>query len=378
MEETKRPRIAMVARTKGLEYDDRIRKECITLSKQADVKIYVNFTDNREEAGITSYGIPYESFKLKTRDNLPSSKYLFIKSIDFYLQVRKKLKDFDIIWAHEIDTYLFPLLGSKGKYIWDQHEIPARFLKPLLNKSFHIIEWKCLYMIHANQFRKDYLWEKGLIKKLSKHKIIRNYPDKIFIEAKSLTDQGGFSDFIKWLNGKEYVYLQGLSSDLRYPLNTVEAVLEETDLKVVIIGGYEKEAKKKLKNKYGIQLYERVYFRGMVDQLDTPMYIKKAKFSIVLYSLSTPNNRFCEPNRMYQAISLGVPVIVGCNKPMKELVEKYGFGVSLDHDGNDLNDLKINIRILNAKIGQFKKNIEINKSQIIWENQESKLLELIS
>ena len=31
-------KIAVVCRTIGLEYDDRIRKECITLSKKADIK----------------------------------------------------------------------------------------------------------------------------------------------------------------------------------------------------------------------------------------------------------------------------------------------------------------------------------------------------
>lgn len=374
----KRPKIAIIARTVGLEYDDRIRKECTTLSKRADIKIFVNFTDNRKENGVTSYGITYESFKLKTRDFLPSTKFLFIKSLEYYLQIRKQLKKFDFYWAHESYTFIFPLLGPKGKYIWDQHEIPARFLKPSLQKIFHLIEKKCLYMIHANEFRMDYLHQQGLIKELSKHKIIRNYPDKIFLEASTLTDKIGFNKFKKWLNSEEYIYLQGLSSVRRYPFNTLDAVLQETDLKVLIIGGFEEKARMELLKKYGDQIYERVYFKGMVDQMDIPMYINGAKFSIVLYDTLTANNRFCEPNRMYQAISLGVPVIVGCNEPMKELVEKYQFGIALGHEGNEMNDLKHNVRQLNTKIAQFKKNIDINKSQIIWENQETELLNLLS
>ena len=378
MEKNKRPKIAMIARTTGLEYDDRIRKECITLSKKTDIKIFVNFTDNRKEKGVTSYGIPYESIKLKTRDKLPSAKFLFIKSLEYYLQIRKKLKEYDLIWAHEVYTYIFPLLGQKGKYIWDQHEIPDRFEHSFLRKIFHFIEKKCLYMIHANEFRKAYLYDNGLIKFKSKHKIIRNYPDTTFLKTKLLAHERGYKEFVSWLNGEEYVYLQGLSSERRYPYNTVQSILKETNLKIVIVGGFEENAKEILMKEFGSQLNDRVFFRGMVDQLDIPSYIKDAKFSMVLYDTLTANNRFCEPNRMYQAISLGVPVIVGCNEPMKELVEKYQFGIALDHDGKDLNDLKLNVGELYANIDHFKMKIEENKSQIVWENQESKLLELIS
>lgn len=378
MQESRKYRLAVIARTQGLEYDDRIRKECISLSKIADIKIFVNFTGNRKECGVTSYGIPFESIQLISRDSLPSSKFLFIKALEYYLRVRKQLKDYDYIWAHEIYTFIFPLLSKKNLYIWDQHEIPDRFQHPLLRRVFHIIEKKCLFMIHANEFRRDYLEQEGLIQEITKHKVIRNYPDISFSNTTTLSDQKGFNEFQYWLNGEDYVYLQGLSTNRRYPFNTVESILQETDLKVIIIGGFEEEAKRALLNKYGEHLYERVYFRGMVDQLDIPMYLKSAKFSIVLYDTLTANNRLCEPNRMYQAIILGVPVIVGCNEPMKELVDKYQFGISLNHDGKDLNNIRIKVRELNDKIEDFQKHIDENKNQIVWENQESKLVELIS
>jgi len=378
MKKTNRPKIAIIARTAGLEYDDRIRKECITLSKKADLKIFVNFTDNRKEEGVTSYGISYESFRLRTRDKLPSSKFLFIKSIEFYLQVTKQLKEYDYVWSHEIYTYIFPLFGSgKRKYIWDQHEIPARFLKPILKPLFRFIESKCIYMIHANEYRKDYLIQQNLINSPEKHKVIRNYPDDKFSGVSDTLDKKAYKLFLEWLQEDEYVYLQGLSTNRRYPLNTVEAILQETNLKIVIIGGMDETAKKCLTEEYGNQLNDRVYFRGMVDQLDIPMYIKGARFSIVLYDIFTPNNKFCEPNRMYQAIVLGVPVIVGCNEPMKDIVEKHQFGIALDHDGKNLNDLKKQIKKLDNKIDHFKKNIELNKSNIMWSNQELELLQLI-
>ena len=36
-----RPKIAIIARTSGLEYDDRIRKECIALYKNMSLKTFI-------------------------------------------------------------------------------------------------------------------------------------------------------------------------------------------------------------------------------------------------------------------------------------------------------------------------------------------------
>ena len=131
-----RKKIAFVLRTVGLEYDDRVRKECITLARSADLTIFALFSNNREEEGITSYGIPYKSFHLVTREKLPSGKFLFFKALEFYFRVIRHLKGFDLIWAHEVYTVLFPLLAGKNKFIWDLHEIPAPFNRPILRNIF--------------------------------------------------------------------------------------------------------------------------------------------------------------------------------------------------------------------------------------------------
>jgi hypothetical protein len=230
----KKKKIAMIARTIGLEYDDRIRKECISLSKNADVHIYVNLTDNREEEGVTSYGIPYKSFRLKTRDRFESSKHLLIKAAEFYLRVRKYLNNYEIIWAHEIYTFMFPLLLKKNQCVWDLHEIPFRFQKFYMRALFRYIESKCLKLIHANEYRIKYLTDKRIIKHPDKHIAIKNYPDRDFCVSKITNTQQ--SQIHKWLDGVDYVYLQGLSFPRRYPANSIEAVLRSSHLKVVVTG----------------------------------------------------------------------------------------------------------------------------------------------
>ncbi len=360
-----RPKIAFVLRSIGLEYDDRIRKECITLSKTADVKIFVIFTNNIKEEGVTSYGIPYKSFRINTRKIFPSGKFLFLKSIEFYLKTIKHLKQYDIVWAHEVYSFLFPLLMKRNKVIWDLHELPGRFNRPIWIKIFHYIENKCKRIIHANEFRIQYLKNARLIKQPKKHVFVRNYPDKNFIFSKKTPES--YKKIKDWLSGETYVYLQGLTNPGRYPYNSIASVLKSTEYKIIVAGDYYNEnIKQLLINKFGEEFFKRVFFAGMINQLEIPSILKNAKFTIVLYNISLPNNRYCEANRFYQAINLGVPVITGCNEPMVEIVNKHKLGIAMDSDGSKLDDLCKSIKELIQNYDYYKRNVESNGQKFIW------------
>lgn len=367
----KRPRIVMVARTAGLEYDDRIRKECLSLAKIASLRLYVNFADNREEEGITAYGIPYRSFRLRTRDRLKSGKHLLLKSAEFYWRVRPYLPPYDLVWVHELYTYMFPLMLPGDRCVWDLHELPTVFERDLMRPIFHRIERKCRKILHANPWRISYLLQGGTIARPDKHLAIRNYPDQAFTAARP--DHSGWARFAEWRKGGDYVFLQGLSVPRRYPANTIEAVLRTPGIKAVVVGAFDDAARNELVRKFPRELGERVFFTGMVDQMQIPAFIAGAAFSIVLYDTRTPNNRFCEPNRMYQAIAMGVPVIVGCNEPMSELVTKHGFGVCLASDGREGAEIERAIGEIMARNHEYRRNIQERREAISWERQESAL-----
>jgi hypothetical protein len=361
-----KPNIAIVLRTVGLEYDDRVRKECIALSKIANLKIFVTFENNAKEEGYTSYGIPYKSFKLTTRERIPSGKLLLVKAFEFYLKVKPYLKEFDLIWAHEEYTFLFPLFAPRGKFIWDLHEIPAMFTKPIMKNFFNYIENKSKAIIHANPQRIKYLIENAYIKYPIKHSSIRNFPDNNFLVSNVLPNN--YTEFKEWLGDKDYVYLQGLTLADRFPYNSIASVLDASDLNIVVVGTFEDlEAIESLRNKYGVELNRRVFFAGRANQLAIPAFLRDAKFSIVLYNIDDPNNRYCEANRFYQAINYGIPVIVGCNESMADIINDYNVGIALQSDGRDLDDLKKSIVSLQAQNDFYKNNATKHGSRFLWD-----------
>lgn len=367
-------KVAIIARTKGLEYDDRIRKESLAISKVAQVHIFVTFENNRSESGMTSYGIPYTSITLKSRVIFPSAKFLALKAFEYFWKVNRHLDGYDLIWAHEEYAFLFPLLKKKETVLWDLHEIPEWFLQPKFHKIFHKIEEKALKIVHANKFRIDYLNNSGLITNPPKHDAIRNYPDGNFIHNDEKHQDAKL--FFDWLKDNEYVFIQGISTNDRYPFQSISSVLHSTKMKIAVIGSVSNDVKMALSNEFGPLLNDRVYFTGMLDQMVIPVFMKHAKFSMIFYSTDKPNQRFCEPNRFFQILSFGVPVICGNNEPMKEVISNHQCGISLESDGRSIEEISNSILKLLDNYSYYSKNAKNSANLFRWSDQSIiKLLE---
>jgi glycosyltransferase involved in cell wall biosynthesis len=206
-----------------------------------------------------------------------------------------------------------------------------------------------------------------MCKNYSKHLVLRNYPS--FDEALQQKDDD-FGEFEKWLGNRECVYLQGCDSDIRAAFECVASVIEATDLCAVVIGHFDQTIRKKLIDEFGEEISKRIYFTGMIKQLLTPLYIKKCCLSLVYYKNVSPNNWYCEANRLYQNIVNGNPVICGSNPPMKDLVEKYGFGIATKTDGADINEISEAIKQMLQDISIYKQNVGKKKDILRWESQE--------
>ena len=129
---------------------------------------------------------------------------------------------------------------------------------------------------------------------------------------------------------------------------------------------------------YGDELEQKFFFTGMVPQKLTPRYIKMCKVSLVLYRNTVANNYYCEPNRMFQSIINDCPVVVGCNPPMKELVDKYQFGVSLADDGSDVFNIVDGIQKVLDNHDFYLQKIAGNKDVLQWSQQDGEFEKIIN
>ena len=163
----------------------------------------------------------------------------------------------------------------------------------------------------------------------------------------------------------------------RADVESIEAVLSIKDLKAVVVGKILSDRMAVFEERFGKDFKERVFFTGQVKQLKTPQYIKQCFTALVFYKNSSPNNWFCEPNRMFQNVINGNPVVVGSNPPMKEYVELNGFGISVDTDGSDVEKIVEGLKQVIANYNEYKKNVQGLSDQMMWNSQNGTIREIV-
>ena len=365
-------RIAILRKANNLENDDRIRKEVDSIKRlfpHVSFKCFVMMDENKAYESVTSYGLPFKSVHLKSREQLASGKHLLAKTWEYYRCIRKDLKDCDIVWISGDAPAPVILLISGKKIIWDLRELPLFMMGGILRKTIlKRMFQKCSILFHANQYRIEYLKQHGYITAPEKHVPLYNFPE--FSKIDSEYDDR-YHEVKLWIGDRTCVYLQGLSADARAAVEVVSAVMETPELCAIVLGNCYADAIETLKGKYGSdELEKRICFAGNFKVLKVPQYMALCHLSLVFYKNVSPNNYYCEPNRLYQAIEMGLPVVVGSNPPMKSVVEKYDVGISVDTDGSDVEKIKEGIREVLSKREHFLGNIEKMKGQLYWPSQE--------
>lgn len=365
----------MIVRTTGLEYDDRVRKEALSLKHfGCDVFILANYTSNVSSKGLTQYGIPYRAVRLHSRAIFASKRSLILKMFEFWLILMWEIikGKYNVVWAHEEYT-IFSLLVKipRVSYVFDQHELPEYLIATNFRKRlYRRIENVSDIIIVANEDRLEFMRKSGLIIKSHKYCVLNNYPDKLFSELEVLDLP---SEINIWLQGSEYILLQGGGHFNRYPSKILSAVKRHGKLKIVLLGPiYDK-----LKEEIALNYSDMVYMTGYVDQLELTRYIDHSKLSIILYANSNNNNYLCEPNRLYQAVCRGIPVIVGINPPMKSFVLKNKIGEVLSDDGNSEDGIYEAILRMEENYTKYKENITKIKYTYNWKNQLPKIANIL-
>ena len=371
-------KIALVIKTRGLEYDDRVRKEILSVQRlypNIKFKIFAMLPDNREVESVTEYGVPYKSVFIPAREKYPSNKRVYLKGWQFYKAIRKELEDYNAVWVADVEAFFVTALVKTNHLLWDLHELPyqmfgSKWKRMLLKYALN----RCNIVVHANPQRAQYMKDIHLIDEMSNHFALRNYPN--FEDVDTEYDES-YWRFVEWKGNRKCVYLQGLSSKIRAASESVEAVLRKEGICAVVVGGFDSEIKRELKDKYKEDLERRVLFVGQIPQKKIPQYVQQCFMSLVFYTNVRPNNWFCEANRFYQAVVMGLPVVVGANPPMKEIVERYGFGVSIDDDGTHVDKILEGMDDVLDNYAIYKGNIAMNKNLLTWNSQDSVVREIV-
>lgn len=242
-------------------------------------------------------------------------------------------------------------------YYADTHSIPAFLKRHIENLENSIINSADITII-CNEERKKQ------ISGTSPHKllIIHNSPD---LRGRTLP------------NGKElydFVYCGGLSDD-RLLREIFMLYSEHSQLKVAIAGnGINNYLAHDLAEKFS-----NFIFKGPVTYTEVLNLESESKVLFAVYNPKIPNNRLSDPNKFYESLALGKPIIVCKGTGIDRLVEKYNLGLTISYDASEFyRALKLLLKNPAMRREMGKNGRKLYEEKYNWEIMEKILLKAYS
>lgn len=134
----------------------------------------------------------------------------------------------------------------------------------------------------------------------------------------------------------------------------------------------ETDAVRRLAGELGVA--DRVHLLGYVPAEQLPVYLSTADLAVVPY-LFTGNNDIALPNKLFESLQAGLPLLVSDMRSMSRLVSEHGVGEVFR--AGDAEDLAEKARLILDDPGRYRWRItEDIKAEFRWDSQARRLLEV--
>lgn len=244
-------------------------------------------------------------------------------------------RDFDFIHACDFDTYLPALLIVKikrKKIIYDIFDFYAYLVAATVPLFFRkIIKKIDLFLI---KFADGVIiTDEGRLRQ-----IYRSNPKKIISLYNTPPDlYESFKQDTKDIpkNKKFVVGYMGLiekNRGLDSIINIVSKRNNRDELELII--GGEGPYKAEMIEKIKVQNIRNIKIIGRIPYKDSLKMLSKCDAMFALYDPRMPNYKYSSPNKLFEAMMFGRPIIVSRNTSMDKIVERYKCGIVIDY-GNE-------------------------------------------
>jgi len=274
---------------------------------------------------------------------------------------------------------LFYRTFFKSRVIWDLRELPNGFLKGKCRILFlNFLFRRCDSILVANESRLDYMVTLYGQRNLMHARVLSNFENESFLTAQSNPLPASILSF---LSGRRYIYLQNPIDLDRGIVETLALISKNKDFCVLVSGKVPNSITEYVTSLYGYSFIEsNVFYTGWVDDISLVSFIDNAFASVVIYKYlkhssdyHSLNNRFAASNTLYQSLSRGTPVIVGCNEGMSRIVNELGVGIVMNDDGST-DEVISSFEKLKLDYAEIKDACVSKKDALTWEAQEQSLV----
>lgn len=352
--------------------DQRVKKMCNSIEKLGFNIVLLGrlLPDSKD---ITDRNYTIKRFKLCFNKGALFYAVLNIR-LFFYLLFRKV----DVLVANDLDTLLANFLISKIKgipLVYDSHEyftevpeLEGRKAKKIWLKIEKSIFPRLKNIITVNKSIADiYKTKYGV-----DLKIIKNLPNKLNNFTPLSKEELNIEHIHK------YIILQGAGINIdRGAEELVEAMLDVSLSKLLIVGSG--DVIHILKNRVlNSELKDKVFFIDKQSPERLKSYTYYAELGLSLDKDSNLNYRYSLPNKIFDYISLGVPVLVSDLVEVSSIVNDYKVGKVIKTHSSEEIAKEINLMLAQDSKKLLHTNLQKAAEELNWENQDSIINDIYS
>lgn len=352
--------------------DQRVNKSCLTLQKAGFEVLLVG---RRQRKSPDMDERPYRSRRMKL---------IFEKGPLFYAEYNIRLFLFllfhraDCLLSNDLDTLLPSFLISKikgTKLIYDSHEyfteVPELVNRPKVQRIWRMIEEfvlpKMKEMITVNESIANLFREKYGIKV----HVIRNIPMRKMLPEPTTREALGLPD------DKHILILQGSGINIhRGSEELVDAMKYIDNCVLLIIGGG--DVLPILKQKVAENHWDdRVRFYPRMPYKDMMAITCLAKIGFTLDKNTNLNYLFSLPNKLFDYIQAGVPIVASHLPEIERIIKDYNIGAFIEkHEPEHIAEIVKKVISDEETLKTWKNNLNFAAQDLCWENEEKILLEI--
>jgi glycosyltransferase involved in cell wall biosynthesis len=363
-------------RSNPVEPDPRVEREAITLAKNR-FKVLVVAWDRENKYPVYETKKFGELYRIKVKAKFATGirnmrQFIRWQLALFSFLVRNR-QNYDYIHACDFDTIIPALICKlflRKKVVYDIFDFYADMLRDVPDLLRRLIRRVDLFLIGFADA--VIIADEGRIEQIKGSK-----PKKLVVIYNSppLVTDFKESPLKKVSSNNLVIAYIGLLQRERGIFEMIDIVRNHPEWKL-ILGGYgaeEKEIKEKIKGLGNVEFLGRVPYEKALE------VYASSDVMFATYDPRIPNHRYSSPNKLFEAMMLGKPIIVARNTGMDKIVEKYGLGFVVEY-GNKKDLEKAITLIANwdaNKWEAFKKHTaKIYSENFSWEIMERRLIDL--
>lgn len=365
-------------------------KRELSACREIGAKVLVLAKGNPEDRGRIDYVEGFKVIRYSTRpfNHIPIIVNRVLSIFFWASFVGRRIKP-DVISGHNMDGWLIGWLstffsrGYKPHFVYDSHEFQLgiggyknRFHFLLTKFIENRIINKSDFTIVVNDSIADELVRIYRLKK--RPIVVRSTPGKwvvdrnVCLETRNelidMFGDGGKDDFI--------LMYHGLVMEDREIESLIKLLSINDHIKAVVLGNGTKEYVDSLKElSLNLGVDDRIVFHPAVPMNELWKYVGAADAGMILIKASCKNHVYMLPNKYFENIQAGTPVLSSRQPELSKMIRKYKNGLLFDpEDINDINRCVERIRTDSELYSELKGNSLKAKDELCWENEKRKLI----